>query len=86
MAEPATGVMVLGGEGGDDISLLEILDHVLNQGVVIHGTIIISLAGVDLIYLGLNIVLTGIETARQAMEKQKSLQQPKSTARPRERR
>jgi len=29
-------VTVLGG-GEDEVSLLEILDHVLNAGVVIHG-------------------------------------------------
>ncbi len=34
----------LGGE--DEVSLLEILDHVLNSGVVIHGSLVISLAGV----------------------------------------
>lgn len=49
--------------GGDEISLLDILDHVLNAGVVIHGSLVISLAGVDLIYLGLNVVLTSVETA-----------------------
>jgi gas vesicle structural protein len=82
MAETDNGVMILGGEAGDEVSLLEILDHVLNSGVVIHGTLIISLAGVDLIYLGLNVVLTSIETARQSMEKQNSLQQSKSAGRP----
>ena len=55
-------VAVLGG-GEDEISLLEILDHVLNSGVVIHGSLVISLAGVDLVYLGLNVVLTSVETA-----------------------
>lgn len=55
-------VGVLGG-GDDEVSLLEILDHVLNSGVVIHGSLVISLAGVDLVYLGLNVVLTSVETA-----------------------
>ena len=50
--------------GGDnETSLLEILDHVLNAGVVIHGSIVISLAGVDLVYVGLNVILTSVETA-----------------------
>jgi hypothetical protein len=49
--------------GGEEVSLLEILDHVLNSGVVIHGSLVISLAGVDLVYLGLNVVLTSVETA-----------------------
>lgn len=55
-------VEVLGG-GEDEVSLLEILDHVLNSGVMIHGSLVISLAGVDLVYLGLNVVLTSVETA-----------------------
>jgi hypothetical protein len=55
-------VAVLGG-GEEEVSLLEILDHVLNYGVVIHGTLVISLAGVDLVYLGLNVVLASVETA-----------------------
>ena len=50
-------------EGEEEVSLLEILDHVLNSGVVIHGSLVISLAGVDLVYLGLNVVLTSVETA-----------------------
>jgi len=47
----------------EEISLLDILDHVLNAGVVLHGSIVISVAGVDLVYLGLNAVLTSVETA-----------------------
>lgn len=47
----------------EDVSLLDILDHVLNAGVVIHGSLVLSIAGVDLVYLGLNVVLTSVETA-----------------------
>lgn len=49
--------------GDDETSLLDILDHVLNSGAVIHGSLVISLAGVDLVYLGLNVILTSVETA-----------------------
>ena len=66
-------VAVLGG-GEEEVSLLEILDHVLNSGVVIHGSLVISLAGVDLVYLGLNVVLASVETALnnlQIQEKKK---------------
>jgi gas vesicle structural protein len=51
----------------EEVSLLDILDHVLNSGVVIHGSLVISLAGVDLVYLGLNVVLTSVETALRHM-------------------
>jgi hypothetical protein len=49
--------------GEEEASLLDILDHVLNAGVVLHGSVVISVAGVDLVYLGLNAVLTSVETA-----------------------
>ncbi|HET9839349.1 MAG TPA: gas vesicle protein [Candidatus Angelobacter sp.] len=54
--------------GEDETSLLEIIDHVLNAGVVIHGSLVISLAGVDLVYVGLNVVLTSVETALRNLQ------------------
>jgi hypothetical protein len=45
------------------ISLCEILDRVLTKGVVVVGEVIISVADIDLIYLGLQLVLTSVETA-----------------------
>jgi hypothetical protein len=66
-------MMVGGGPGESDVSLLDILDHVLNAGVVIHGSLVLSLAGVDLVYLGLNVVLTSVETALRQVEKPRSL-------------
>lgn len=60
--------IVFSGTGAEDeTSLLDILDHVLNQGAIIRGNIIISLAGVDLIYLGLDVILTSVETALKHM-------------------
>lgn len=53
----------------DELSLLDLLDHVLNSGVVIHGSLVISLAGVDLVYVGLNVVLTSVETAMRTIER-----------------
>lgn len=61
-------VTIIGSEPQDDVSLLDVLDHVLNCGVVIHGSLVISLAGVDLVYLGLNAVLTSVETAMRHLE------------------
>lgn len=45
-----------------DAALVEILDRVLDKGVVISGDIVISVAGVDLIYLGLQALLSSVET------------------------
>ncbi|HUY88110.1 MAG TPA: gas vesicle protein [Pirellulales bacterium] len=49
----------------EHISLCETLDRVLNQGVVVAGEVMISVANIDLIYLGLQLVLTSVESARQ---------------------
>ncbi len=51
----------------EDVTLVEILDRVLDKGVVISGDIVISVADVDLIYLGLRVLLSSVET----MEKMK---------------
>jgi hypothetical protein len=41
-----------------DLSLLETLDHVLNRGLVITGEITISVADIDLIFVGLNVLVS----------------------------
>jgi hypothetical protein len=42
---------------GADGSLLELVDHLLNQGVVVSGELVLGLAGVDLIYARLSLLL-----------------------------
>ena len=56
-----------------ELSLLETLDHVLNRGLVIAGEITISVADIDLIFLGLNVMLSSVETAQRVLrERQKN--------------
>lgn len=43
--------------------LLDLLDRVLDRGVVISGGVVISLAGVDLLRLDLRLLLAGVQTA-----------------------
>ena len=45
-----------------DVTLLEVLDRVLDKGVVISGDLVISLAEVDLIYVGLKVLVSSVET------------------------
>ena len=45
------------------VTLCEVLDRVLNKGAVIHGDITISVADIDLLYVGLRLIVTSIETA-----------------------
>ena len=53
--------------GESELSLLETLDHVLNRGLVIAGEITISVADIDLIFLGLNVLLSSVETANEVI-------------------
>ncbi len=46
-------------------SLCEALDRILNKGAVVVGEVTISVAGIELIYLWLQLLLTSVETARQ---------------------
>jgi hypothetical protein len=49
-----------------DCTVLELLDRVLNAGVVLAGDITITVADVELIYLRLQLMISSAETARQA--------------------
>lgn len=46
------------------LTLVETLDRVLNKGVVIAGDVTLSVADVDLIFVGLRLLLSSVETAR----------------------
>jgi gas vesicle structural protein len=63
--------IVVGGELGEleesELSLLETLDHVLNRGLVIAGEITISVADIDLIFVGLNVLISSVEKAHQVL-------------------
>ncbi len=49
----------------EELTLVELTDRLLNRGVVLTGEAVISVAGVDLIYLGLSVVLTAVENLRR---------------------
>ncbi|MGM7701468.1 gas vesicle protein [Pseudalkalibacillus sp. Hm43] len=49
-----------------DIALIDLLDVILDKGVAIKGDIIISVAGVDLVYLDLRVMISSVETLVQA--------------------
>jgi len=55
-----------------DLSLLETLDHVLNRGIVIAGEITIAVADIDLIFIGLNVMVSSVEAAQEVLRKRQS--------------
>ena len=46
--------------GADQVSLVDLLDRLLGTGVVLAGDVVISLAGVDLVEVRLNALLTTV--------------------------
>lgn len=52
-----------------NITLTDALDKVLEKGAVINGDVVISLADVDLIFLGLRLILTSISKAEEVSGK-----------------
>jgi hypothetical protein len=57
----------------EELSLLETLDHVLNRGLVIAGEITISVADIDLIFVGLNLLLGSVEAIDEVLDKRKKV-------------
>ena len=49
----------------DRLALSELLDRALNKGVVLWGDATISVAGVDLIYVGLKVLLASVDAAER---------------------
>ncbi len=54
----------------NELEIADLLDRALYKGVVIAGEATISLAGVDLIYVGLQLVVASADTIRKASEKE----------------
>jgi gas vesicle structural protein len=46
----------------EQLTLVELVDRVLNAGVVISGDITLSVADVDLVYVGLRVLLASAGT------------------------
>jgi gas vesicle structural protein len=48
-----------------EVTLLELVDRVLNKGVVLSGDVTLSVADVDLVYVGLRVLLASVGTLEQ---------------------
>ena len=56
-------------DASQNVTVLELLDRVLNKGVVVAGDITISVADIDLLYLGVKLLLCSVETMEQNKKK-----------------
>ncbi|HEV2192898.1 MAG TPA: gas vesicle protein [Nitrosopumilaceae archaeon] len=47
------------------LTIIDLIDRILDKGVVINGDITISIVGVDLLSLKINLVIASLETAKR---------------------
>jgi hypothetical protein len=52
----------------DELTLVDLVDRVLNKGVVVSGDITLSVADVDLVYVGLRLLLASAATFEREAE------------------
>src|SRR5438552_13556217 len=52
---------------GHEIALIDLVDRLLDGGVVIHGDITLAVADVDLLYVGLRALVASVETIEGKM-------------------
>jgi gas vesicle protein GvpA/GvpJ/GvpM family len=48
-------------EAANQSSLLDVVDNVLNRGVVLNGDVVLGVANVDLIYVKLSVLLAAFD-------------------------
>jgi energy-converting hydrogenase Eha subunit H len=51
--------------GRRDLSLVDLLDRILEKGVVIYGDITVTVGSVELLSLKINLVIASLETAKR---------------------
>ena len=52
---------------GHELAVLDLLDRIIDHGVLLAGDVTISVADVDLIYLGLRVLLAPVERLPELM-------------------
>ncbi len=62
-----------------DMTLLEVLDRVLNKGVILVGDLVISVADIDLVYVGVKLMLSSVETMEQLKDGKATEEEEKLT-------
>lgn len=57
-----------------DVSLTETLDRVLARGIVAQAEVVLAVADIPLVYVGLQALVSSVETAREVMPQRCSSQ------------
>jgi hypothetical protein len=51
---------------GQQVTLLELLDRLLDKGAMVKGEVLLSVADIDLVYLNIGLLLSSVKTVEQA--------------------
>lgn len=73
---PAAGLIL---ESSEETSVLDLLDRLLNKGVMLNGDITLGVAGVDLIYLRLSSIFCAIDRIYPVEERARRRRRAKPT-------
>lgn len=63
----ATSTQITPAEREQHMGLCEAIDRLLHKGAVLKGEITISVANIDLVYLGFQVLLASVDTARDVL-------------------
>ena len=76
---PADAVLDAG-----ETSLLDLLDKLLNKGVVLDGDVVLGVAGVDLVYLRLSSLLCAVDRVQRRDSSRRGMQTRRHNRGPRQ--
>jgi hypothetical protein len=65
LRDPATALPAGRPMAKSELTLLDVIDRILDKGIVINGDITVSFAGVDILSLKINLVIASLETAKR---------------------
>lgn len=57
-----------------EMTLLELLDRLIDKGIVIYGDLVISIANIDLIYLGVRLVLGSVDKLAECCREENEIE------------
>ncbi len=80
--DPIDTVQVFASDGQSDTTLLDLLDNLLNNGVVLQGELVLGVANVDLIYAELSVLLSAADRVLGPQPTRRVTQRARGRSRP----
>jgi hypothetical protein len=81
-ADSIDTIQVFASDGETDTSLLDLIDNLLNNGVVLQGELILGVANVDLIYAQLSLLLSAVDRVLDSPPIRKAAPRARRSRRP----